>query len=155
MQTDALEPDDWWQSTLFNIYLKGDTSLNMQAEEKEEESKAEKEEESKPASDIGKNPASSVEGSSDSGLAKLDADQEEDNTPVEDKIEAVAGAIGSQDDSPDKLKVREDHCILHDLIILRFYTRPHVSAGEAGAVNAIGCFLEFGRSSSIHTLRSI
>lgn len=116
MQSDALEPDDRWQSTLFDFYLEGNTSLDVQAEGKEEESKAEKEEESKPASGTGKNPASSVEGSSDSGLAKLDADKEEDNTPVEDKIEAVAGAIGSQDDSPDKLKVREDHCILHNLI---------------------------------------
>ena len=48
----------------------------------------------------GSNPANEVAEGSDSGLAKLDAGKEEDTTPVEDKIEAVAGAIGTKEEPP-------------------------------------------------------
>ena len=52
------------------------------------------------------NPASTVDGPSDTGLARLDAGKEEDTTSVEDKIETVAGAIGSQDEQTEDSKVR-------------------------------------------------
>ena len=77
----------------------------MQPEEKAEEGEPEREKGSKAASGDGVNAASSVEGPSDTGLAKLDAGKKEDTTPVEDKIESVAGAIGRQDDQTQDSKV--------------------------------------------------
>lgn len=89
--------------------------LQVQAEEQADEGKPEAKQGSEAASGNGLNPASSVDGPSDSGLAKLDADKEEDSTPVEDKIEAVAGAIGTQDDQSEESKVG---FTLHSLFVL-------------------------------------
>ncbi len=83
----------------------------MQAGEKAEEEKPESKEELEASSGNGINPASSVEGLSDSGLAKLDAGKEEDDTSVEDKIEAVAGALGTEDGQTDEPKVTSTPCI--------------------------------------------
>lgn len=72
----------------------------MQAESKKEEK--EEEAASDSASGNGVNPASSVQEESASGLGKLDAGKEADSTPVEDKIEAVASAIGGGDEQEEE-----------------------------------------------------
>lgn len=47
------------------------------------------------------NPATAVDQESDSGLGKLDAGKVEDTTPIEEKIEAVASAIGREEREED------------------------------------------------------
>lgn len=48
------------------------------------------------------NPAGGSTKASESGLAKLDAGQSVDETPIEDKIETVAGAIGVEGEAPSE-----------------------------------------------------
>ena len=66
-----------------------------------------------PASSNGTNPATTLGKESDSGLAKLDAGVKADETPVEDKVEAVAGAIGQEEEAtPEATQVDSLLCYL-------------------------------------------
>lgn len=54
----------------------------------------------------GTNPVPTLGEESGSGLAKLDAGEKADETPVEEKVEAVAGAIGKEEEAtPDSTVV--------------------------------------------------
>ena len=73
--------------------LRGLSLCWLQADSKEDDKKGG---ESSSSSNTGSNAATAVEQESDTGLAKLDAGSKKDTTPVEEKIEAVAGALGKE-----------------------------------------------------------
>ena len=85
--------------------LQDDVNARLEASESKESAKV-------PESSNGTNPATTLGEDSGSGLSKLDAGQVADETPVEDKVEAVAGAIGreEEDTSPESTVVSLGCC---------------------------------------------
>ena len=72
--------------------LQDDVNARLQANESKESVKV-------PEPSNNSNPATTLGKESDTGLSKLDAEEEPDSTPVEEKVEAVAGAIDREEDS--------------------------------------------------------
>ena len=72
--------------------LQDDVNARLEASESKESAKV-------PESSNGTNPVTTLGEKSDSGLAKLDAGEQTDETPVEDKVEAVAGALGKEEEA--------------------------------------------------------